>query len=218
VAEWSSPHVADEDIDAYWSGRLDAAGEERLELHVLECEDCRRRAQAVEELRHGLRLVAMAPARARVHPAWRVAAAVLAAFSILAASQWWSARSELADARTATGREAAVVVPGRAAAVPLLTVRLAPPTRDAQATIVRPADGVTLFEVDAREAGPPGTRYDVALLGPAGTRVVEVRGVVSSEAGVIQLPVAAAGLQEGPYVIELHGGPDVVGFPLVIQP
>lgn len=208
-----SLHLSDTEIDAYWTGRLAGADEERVELHYLDCAECRERAAAVEALVDVLRIEpgpAVQPARSL--RGWQLAAAVLAVAALGATWQW----ARLArDAGVTRAPQAAMVAADAGAT---LRVAVEPPTRSASAAgvIVPPGVSIVVFDLDAREAVAPGTVLDVSLTGPGGRVLMRVEARSSTE-GRIELPVHRSLLEPGQFQFDLTHQSATVTLPVLIQ-
>ena len=212
--EESSRHLSDVDIDAYWTGRLGAADEERVERHYLDCAACRERVGAVEALVDALRLdpAPALPPAASVR-AWQLTAAVLATVATLATWQW----ARLArDGGVNQSPPAVVRTDGSTFST--LRVAIEPPTRSASATeVTLPSDvSIVIFDVDAREAGAPLTLFDVLLTDSGGRLVMRVQARSSAE-GRIDLPVHRSLLEPGAYQFDLTHEGATVALPLLIH-
>ena len=210
-----SPHLSEVDIDAYWAGRLTDAEAQRVELHYLECVDCRQRAAAVETLVDALRLDAAAVApSARSLRGWQMAAAV---FAIVALGSTWQWARVVRDAR-APARPQPVLSQTNGGAVATLTVAVEPPTRSASATelTVPPGVSIVVFDLDAREVSPPRAMLDVSLTGPRGTVIMRVE-VRASDESKIALPVHRSLLEPGQYQFDVTHRGVTVALPVRIQ-
>ena len=211
----SSRHLSDVDIDAYWAGRLAGADQERVEKHYLECDQCRERAAAVEALIDALRLDPVPASQpAGSLRGWQLAAAVFAIVAIGATWQW----ARLARDRGIT-RAPAVLVRADGIALSTLRVVVEPPTRGASSTelTVPPGVSIVVFDLDAREAGAPGTMFDVSLIGRGGRIVMRVEARSSAE-GKIDLPVHRSLLESGPFQFNIAHEGATVALPLLIHP
>ncbi|MBY0495878.1 MAG: hypothetical protein K2Y23_16840 [Cyanobacteria bacterium] len=207
-------HLSDSEIDAYSTGRLPAADEERLEVHFLECDECRERVAAVEVLVDALRLEPPAASQSRVPVGlWKTAAAI---FAIVAAGATWQ--------WIRLARESGVVTPPSAwsvqtdAGVSTMRVGIEPPTRSGAAIpLTVPTNvAIVMFDLDAREAGAPGESFDVSLTGPGGRRLLRLEAR-SSPAGRIEIPVHRSLLGSGQFVFELGRERTVVALPVLIN-
>ncbi|MEW6319824.1 MAG: zf-HC2 domain-containing protein [Acidobacteriota bacterium] len=198
-------HLSDAEIDAYWTGRLATADEEKVELHLLECADCRERAAAVEALVEGLRAEPRATTRSRVR-IWQVAAA---SFAIAAAG---------ATVQLLRVQRAAAPVVETLPAQGLTVVALAPPTRSADAPEVAVAADVSIvvFELDAAEAGAALGPCDVTLSGPDGRPLARLTGVAPT-GGVVRVPIDRAQLSPGRFVFEVAGPSGTVTLPFLLR-
>jgi hypothetical protein len=205
-------HLSDAEIDAYWKGTLTADEEERLEQHYLDCNDCAARVRVVEDLT-GLRPQpgetpsgVIVYGRQRV--GWALGAAAVLVIGVLAGWQAGGAR------RAAVETAPPAAIPAGSTTL----ARLVPPTRDSSPqTVTVPVSGVVVFELDAREAGAGGTRFDVTLADAAGRTMLQVSGVLSTADALVRVPVDAALLAPAQYIFELHVGPTVVGFPFLLR-
>ena len=210
-----SLHLSDPEIDAYWKGRLAAADEERVELHYLECAECRERAGAVEALIDTLRLdqVPAAPP-ARPLRAWQLAAVVFAVAAVGAAWQW----ARLARDARLTEAPPAALVQTDGSALAVLSVAVEPPTRSASAAELTMPPGVSIvvFDLDTREAGAPHAMLDVSLTGPDGRSIMRVQARSSAE-GRIAVPVHRSLLEPGQFQFDVTGGGAAMTLPLLIQ-
>lgn len=213
-------HLTDEEVDAYWRGTLSTTAEARVEQHYLACADCRERVRLVETLIDALRAepvpITRTPANARV---WQAVAAVMAA-AVVATSWGWASSVREARQRSVSGETLPFAAPRRGdTALSTLVGPLSPPTRDGTAaTVTLAADTpVVVFEIDAREAGPPGSRFDVSLAGPTGDVVLRLHDVLSTDAGTVLVPVARSVLGPGQFLFEVAAGSSTVALPLVIH-
>lgn len=212
-------HLADEEIDLYGARRLPAERMRTFEEHYLECEPCRLRVEAVEDLVDGL--AARASRRSRL-PLLPAAAAVLAATTFGLALQNRQLRESLAATQgrpPIPARPAETPGPGASSDVPVLA--LAAPVRGSGLAVLRvPAGARTLvLAVDAREAAPPGALLDVTLVGPGGRARARLSGLRSSDSGQVALPLPASLLAPGDYVAELRDpdGPLTVRIPFRVD-
>ena len=199
-------HLTDEEIDAYWKEQLSSGDEQRVEQHLLECSDCQLRVEAIEALVDELGASdGFRPSRSLTY--WRIAALLFAAFSLFAG--WQLARDRPGTIAGITS------VPLDAG---LVSVQLAPPTRDAGIVEVGPLTaGIVVFVLDAREGGAAGTRFDVHLNASSGDRLLQLSGVESASDGTIRVPVDGSLLAAGSYTFELRAGPIVVDYPFLIK-
>lgn len=209
-----SPHLSDAEIDDYWTGRLSDADAQRVELHYLECVDCRQRAAAVETLVEALRRDApVAGGSARSLRAWQTAAAV---FAIVALGSTWQWARVVRDTRRPAGPPP-VLQQTNGGAVATLRVAVEPPTRSASAMelIVPPGVSIVVFELDAREVSPPRAVLDVSLTGPRGT-VMRVQARSSDESR-IEVPAHRGLLEPGQYQFDVTHQGNTVALPVRIQ-
>lgn len=208
-------HLSDAEIDAYWTGRLAGGDEERVELHYLECAQCRERAGAVETLVEALRLdpVPAAPP-VRSLRAWQLAAAV---FAVVAVGATWQLARLARDAGVTAAPPAAL---RRTDGGALATLRVAvePPTRSASATelTVPPGVSIVVFDLDAREASAPHTVLDVSLTGPGGRVIMRVEARSSAE-GRIDLPVHRSLLEPGRFQFDVTHKGATMALPVLIH-
>lgn len=208
-----STHLSDAAIDAYWKGLLTQDEEERLEQHYLDCNDCAVRVRVVEDLtslrsqpRETPADVTVSSRRRRV--GWALGAAAALAIGVIVGWQAGGARRVDIDTAPPTAIPAGSTI----------LARLVPPTRDSgPQTVAVPASGVVVFELNTREAGAGGTRFEVTLADAAGRTLLHLPGVLSTADALVRVPVDAASLAPAPYSFELHAGPTVIGFPFLIQ-
>jgi hypothetical protein len=206
-----SLHLSDAQIDDYWTGRLADADAERVELHYLECAQCRERAGAIEQLVDALRRERVPAARPLLSArAWQRLAATLAIVVVGAAWQW-AREDRVSDAPSAS------VLVDRRGARSTLTVAIEPPTRGSAAAEVRVPDGVAIvvFDLDAREAGAAGTTFDVTLTGAGGRSIMRVQAR-SSDTGRVELPVHRSLLNSGPFQFEIARDGTTIAIPISI--
>lgn len=212
-------HVTDDEIDRYWKATLPAQDEARVEQHYLDCADCQTRVALVAELVHALQAEpASIPMGSADLRRWQAAAAVMAAIAMLTTWQW--ATGLLETRQPGRSGDAPASATGAHADEALSTiVALVPPTRDGNAATVTLASTgpVVIFEIDASEAGPPGGRLGVTLTDARGDVVLQLRGVVSTQTGIVRVPVERFVLSPGSFVFELTGGSTTVAVPLLIR-
>ena len=215
MAAVETMHLSDVEIDAYWKGQLAAADEERIEIHYLECAECRARVAAVETLVGALRLEAAPTGRSRPsRRLWLAAAAVFAVVTIATAWQW----GRLADDPGSRIAVPEAVAPADGNAAATFRVAVEPPTRSASATPVALPSGaaIVLFDLDAREAGAPGTMFDVALSGPDARSIIRVAARSSAD-GRVEVPVRRSLLKPGRHQFEVTHQGVTVTLPLLID-
>jgi hypothetical protein len=208
-------HLSDADIDAYWKGALSDSDEERVEQHYLDCNECAARVRVVEDLLD-LRGQPAAPISdafvisRRQALVFGLGAAAVLVIGVAGGYQWAETLRTLGQtsgppASTSTGATT--------------VTHLAPPTRDSNLQeMAVPASGVVVFELDTREAGVAGTRFDLTLTDASGRAVARLSGVQSNAAGLVRLPVESSILAPGRYVFDLSAGHVVVGYPFLIRP
>lgn len=214
-------HLADEDIDAYWKGELSPGDEQRVEQHYLDCADCQTRVHAVETLIDALRRtpdpIARAATRVR---AWQMAAAL---FATVAAGATWQSLRLASDARApvASRDRPPPAAAARVEAGPLATliVALSPPTRSQPAAdlTLSPDVSLVVFKLDVREAGAPGTRFDVSLVDPNGRVLLRLSESVSTPDGTVRVPVDRSLVGAGQFLFEVSAGSAPVAIPFIIQ-
>lgn len=213
-------HLTDEDVDAYWKGTLSATEETRVEQHYLDCADCETRVRLVETLIDALR--AEPPPMSRVFGdarVWQAVAAVMTAVAVVTSWEWASSMREARQPGGSGQTPSFTTARREEAALSTLVGPLAPPTRDANAATVTLGTNarVVVFEIDAREAGPPGSRFNVSVAGPGGDVVLRLRQVVSTDTGLVLVPVERSVLGPGQLLFEVTAGSATVAVPVLIQ-
>lgn len=195
-------HLPPDEVDAYWTGRLSADRVRPFEEHFLGCAACRAEVARVEELRAALQDTAPASTQARSHRSWLAVAALLAAVVGGLLIENWRLRQRVPQRdEGASARE-------------WQKVELEPALRGSRIRELRLAPGVrhVLLKVDAREAGAPGTRFDVSVLDAGKNAVLRVAGIASEPDGSVAIAVPAA-LLSGDHVVELRGGGELTEIP-----
>jgi hypothetical protein len=195
-------HLLDEEIDDYCRGRLDGRAQARVEEHYLACEACHERVRFVEDLVAAVQ--ADRPAAVwKPRSAWRVAAAVLLLAGAAAAWRW--ARPSGAP-------------PDRKIAAPAAAIRLVPPTRDGGQGLPRiPAGRDVRLSIDVREAGAPGTRFDVTISTARGEMLFERHDLPSSPSGELEVAIGGGSLSPGEYLLEASTAGVTIGLPLEVS-
>lgn len=193
-------HLTDDEIDAYWRERLPESDIARVEEHYLECATCQARVRSVEDLIGELN--ARSAAVAHPTPAWRWPAIAASLAAIAVVSSWLWMRNASIDPGASAGAPASTVPSAEAT-----PIRLAPPTRsEGRNTIALGSLPPTVvFEIDAREAGAPGSQFGVVLHDGRGATLLTVHQVVSNNAGLILVSVETAQLRTGALVFEISG-------------
>lgn len=213
-------HLADDEIDAYWRGELSPVDEERVELHYLDCTDCQARVQAVETLIDGLHRtpdpVAQAAARVR---AWQVAAALFATMAAGATWQWVRLATEVRAPLASRDAPPAAATRVEAGLRATLFVPLSPPTRSEPGAdlTLSPDVSLVVFELDVREAGTPGTRFDISLVGPNGRVLLRLSQTASTPGGTVRVPVDRSAVDAGQFLFEVSAGSAPIAIPFVIR-
>jgi hypothetical protein len=199
-----SPHLSDNVIELYWRDQLSDHEERRVEEHYLDCASCQRRVYEAEtrSAHH-----AAAPSPPSMWWLWTAAAIGGIVLAGVAWQQQWFGSGSGTTTVAAPIAESALTV-----------ARLAPPLRNATAPEVRlTGEGVVLFVLDVREAGPGGSVLDVDLLNGEQQPVLRLRGVRSSAEGELRVPVEASVLIAGTYTFDVHSGALKVGLPFVVR-
>lgn len=203
-------HLTDDEIDAYWKETLSEPERVRVEQHYLECHECQQRAELVEILVAGLK--AEPPAAAPANRRSRGWPAVAAAAAVLAVWLW-----RVGDAPDNPGQPRLSVTEPAVPISPLI-VALAPPTRDGDITTVAlgaPTPAL-VFELDVREAGAPGTSFDVSLVEPSGERRLQLRTAASSALGQVRVSVEPDLLKPGRFAFEVTSRATTITLPFLV--
>lgn len=182
-----SEHLHSDDIDAYWTGRLPAERVRAFEEHLLACVNCRSQVEGVEELRAAL-CRPQRPGQRRW--SWPAAAALLAVSTLglfLDDVRW----RELAGRAEARREWQQLELEPARRGPQLRALQLAPSVRQ------------VLLKVDMREAGIPGTPFDVWLLDSRDAVVLNLPRLRSAADGSVSVPVPAAQLS-GEHLLRLR--------------
>lgn len=187
-------HLSPDEVDAYWTGGLPVERVRAFEEHLLCCAECRGQAEGVEELRAALRR----PQPRRGRRLGRAATPLLAAAAVLAIVivDDVRLRSLARHEQAPSGWQ---------------QLDLEPPQRGPQRQELRLAPSVRFVElrVDMREAGIPGTPFDVWLLDSREEAVLLLRRLRSGADGSVSIAVPASQLS-GDQLLRLRAGDVVV--------
>lgn len=205
------PHLTVDEIDAYWREALPESQRATIEQHYLDCRECRQRMELVELLVAGIKAGDAGEDRAKGGARLWPAAALIAATVVSAIWIW--------PRLPAVGSESTAPPPvtTRPPDVAQRVIALSPATRDATVATIAddPGAPIVIFELDVREAGVPGTRFDIALIGPAGSRL-NLRDVASSSSGVVRVSVEASLLEPGRFSFQATGGEMTIALPFQV--
>lgn len=214
----SAPHLSDEEIDLYWTGRLSDERQRGLEQHYLACPSCLDRVRAVEAL------IASLQTEPRPRRTWpsvlsAAAAAGLAALSLGLLHEVQQLRVRLAAAQRrpppAPSQPAAIERPAQ-----WVILELEPALRGATVREVRvpPATSHVSVSVAAGEVAPPGATFDVAVIDPTARPIAQFAALRSGPDGRITFPLVSGSLRLGDHVVEVHSGREVVQIPFRVVP
>lgn len=206
-------HLTDDEIDGYWKETLSEPERVRVEQHYLECHECQQRAELVEILVAGLKAGPSAAAPANRRSRGWPAVAAFAAAAVLAVLLWppaGRAPDNPGQPRQSVTEPAATISP--------LVVTLAPPTRDGDVPTVAlgPPTRAMVFELDVREAGAPGTLFDVSLVEPSGERRLQLRAAASSALGQVRVSVEPDLLKPGRFAFEVTSRATTITLPFLV--
>jgi len=192
------PHIEDEVLDLYATGRLPQEQAPEIEEHLLLCGDCRLRLAQADEFALLFREAAVRP---DARPARR----------------WWHAWRKKALAGLAASAAAAAVLLITARREP---VSIAPavvsmqafrgPETPPQIAANRPA--VLVFDISAAS----GEAYEARIVDLAGSEVLQARGSITEG----KVSVSIARLSRGSYWVRLYrelGGDPVAEYGLRVQ-
>lgn len=211
-------HLADDEVDLYVAGRLPEERERALEVHYLDCADCLARVTALQDLADGLR----PSEREARRPASAWFPGLAAALAVVALGLLWQLRAPQQTSPRATPSPPASEPSSAArpaagpAAMPQFSLRIPERGGTLQRIELPRAAPVVALSLEAREAGPPGTSFEVALVDSAGRSVVAIRGLPSDGEGRVLLPVATPALRAGAYTAELASARDTLKIPFEI--
>ena len=200
-------HLSDDEVDAYVAGRLPEARERHAELHYLECPACLARVTALQDLAHGLRAVP----RPRAGVPFGVAA-VAAVLALLAFGLMGRVRTAVPPPREAVSPTPAAPASG----LPRFSLRV-PERGSALQRLELPRDPALWLAIEAREAGPPGSLFEVTLRDPAGRETLRARALPSDADGRVLLPVSSVVLRPGTWMVEVAAR-DTLKIPFEVAP
>lgn len=208
-------HLAGDEIDAYCRGQLTADVEEQVELHFLECADCQVRVRDIETL--------VALVRADPPPAvarrrlvwWRLPAAALVLCTL---GVGWLTTREGSREGVPLPHPPVSSMPPASEVRAELGVRLSPPTRGSAAHVVTlgPEVARVRFQLDVREAGRPGSRFDI-VLATSNAVLQHTRGVFSDRGGIVEVAVERSLLSPGPLLFDVRSPSLSVSLPFVVR-
>lgn len=209
-------HITDDEIDLYVAGKLSEDAERGVELHYLECAACLARVTTLQDVAQALR-PAKRPARRLMSVLVGLAAGV-AAFGF-----GFALRGRVDPASPSLPAVSPGIQPAQATSRPAtgsLRFLLQAPERGAGLRRLRIPEDVelVLFSVDSREIASLGTTVTASLVNVNGREVLVLRDLPLDAESRVLLPIPAAALRPGAYVVLLAApSGDTLKIPLDIE-
>lgn len=209
-------HVTDEDLDLYVAGRLSEEAVRVIEVHYLECAACLDRLTTLQDVVQALRPAARS--------AWLRAAtlggALAAGVAMFAIGLAWRTGVEPANpSMPGPSPGFSLTQEAKPPKASLLFV-LRTPERGASLPVLQIPDEVEIvvFSVDAREIAGSGTTVTASLVDATGREILTLRDLRLTSQNRAVVPVPAAALTLGAYVMRLavSGDGDTLKIPLQI--
>ena len=209
-------HVTDEDLDLYVAGRLSEEAVRVIEVHYLECAACLGRLTTLQDVVQALR-----PA-ARFWPwAPTLGGALAAGAAMFAIGLAWSTGVEpTSPSMPGPSPGFSLTQEANQPAKASLLFVLRTPERGASLPILQiPSEvEIVVFSVDAREIAGSGTTVTASLVDATGREIMTLRDLRLTSQHRAVVPVPAAALTLGAYVMRLavSGDGDTLKIPLQI--
>lgn len=210
-------HVTDEDLDLYAAGRLSEEAVRVIEVHYLECAACLDRLTTLQDVVQALRPAARF--------AWLRAAtlggALAAGVAIFAIGLSWRTGVEPTNpSMPGPSPGFSLTQEANQPAKASLLFVLRTPERGASLPVLQIPNEVEIvvFSVDAREIAGSGTTVTASLVDATGREIVILRDLRLTSQNRAVVPVPAAALALGAYVMRLavSGDGDTLKIPLQI--